>query len=395
MTSRLVRALVLSVSLTAAFAARPVSMDVGLARDRQAVGDGRLAPDPSVEPAAEAVDDLLLELRKRLLETNADSDTLHSEAVAIATEVQEHVNTSIQQRRQPIEVQFKRWTQQVGSLRLRDVSPGWLAMISTNIFMLILMWRMWKEARAALHDSGLLISQAKLASDVQKDKIKLSSKVPSKESEAADAIYYSPMPPLEIALALSGDNTRDEYESDASVALSADALPIPESFKCPITKEIMNDPVTTVDGLTYERESILAWFRLGKRTSPLTNAALPSLVLTQNIALKSAISEFRRLRPELRQREMQRRDFEAAVDSWQTEVAELRQKCMDKEEMLEKREAEMKEQNFKMAMMEVAASSLTRRLASTDTGVSTTIATVDAGDPPLLEAASAPSIQWV
>ena len=31
---------------------------------------------------------------------------------------------------------------------------------------------------------------------------------------------------------------------------------IPDEFKCPITTEIMKDPVIAADGITYERKSI-------------------------------------------------------------------------------------------------------------------------------------------
>jgi len=46
-----------------------------------------------------------------------------------------------------------------------------------------------------------------------------------------------------------------------------------DSFQCPLTMEVMTDPVITADGQTYERTGIESWFALGKRTSPLTGAA--------------------------------------------------------------------------------------------------------------------------
>jgi interleukin-1 receptor-associated kinase 4 len=63
------------------------------------------------------------------------------------------------------------------------------------------------------------------------------------------------------------------------------------SFQCPLTMEMMRDPVMTVDGQTYERREITSWFALGNRTSPLTGAELPSTNLTPNIALRKAIQE--------------------------------------------------------------------------------------------------------
>ena len=49
--------------------------------------------------------------------------------------------------------------------------------------------------------------------------------------------------------------------------------PLP-SFLCPISGEIMINPVFTVDGQTYERVEIEGWFRLGHDTSPSTGTEL-------------------------------------------------------------------------------------------------------------------------
>jgi hypothetical protein len=60
---------------------------------------------------------------------------------------------------------------------------------------------------------------------------------------------------------------------------------------CPLTMEVMREPVITADGQTYERTEIHKWFALGNRTSPLTGAELPSTNLTPNIALRKFIQE--------------------------------------------------------------------------------------------------------
>ena len=67
---------------------------------------------------------------------------------------------------------------------------------------------------------------------------------------------------------------------------------IPDSFLCPITSELMADPVTTADGFTYEREAINEWFNSGHNTSPLTGATLPDKRLTPVNVLKSIIQEW-------------------------------------------------------------------------------------------------------
>ena len=53
------------------------------------------------------------------------------------------------------------------------------------------------------------------------------------------------------------------------------ATVVPDQYLCPITLEIMRDPVTTVDGITYERVAIADWLA-NKDTSPLSGALLSS-----------------------------------------------------------------------------------------------------------------------
>jgi Mg-chelatase subunit ChlD len=67
-----------------------------------------------------------------------------------------------------------------------------------------------------------------------------------------------------------------------------------QNFLCPITQEVMTDPVIGSDGITYERAAIEAWFAAGHSTSPLTRAPMTSRSLVPNIALRAMIEEARR-----------------------------------------------------------------------------------------------------
>lgn len=67
-----------------------------------------------------------------------------------------------------------------------------------------------------------------------------------------------------------------------------------EHFICPISLEIMEDPVVTTDGSSYERASIEAWFQKTDR-DPLTNEIVRSKVLVANKTLKTAIQAARDL----------------------------------------------------------------------------------------------------
>ncbi|CAG9460257.1 unnamed protein product [Pedinophyceae sp. YPF-701] len=69
-------------------------------------------------------------------------------------------------------------------------------------------------------------------------------------------------------------------------------------FECPITAEVMNDPVTAADGQTYERSAIEAWLRTS-RVSPLTGARMPHRNLVPNHQLRSMIIEWRERQPSM------------------------------------------------------------------------------------------------
>ena len=72
----------------------------------------------------------------------------------------------------------------------------------------------------------------------------------------------------------------------------------PAEFMCPITYEVMEDPVCTADGHTYERREIFRWL-CKHDTSPLTGAPLPNKALTPNIGLRQVIAAWRAEHPEV------------------------------------------------------------------------------------------------
>ena len=67
--------------------------------------------------------------------------------------------------------------------------------------------------------------------------------------------------------------------------------PVPDHYLCPISLEIMEDPVICSDGITYERREIKRWLQ-SHNTSPKTNVELASKSLISNFALKSGIDKF-------------------------------------------------------------------------------------------------------
>ena len=73
------------------------------------------------------------------------------------------------------------------------------------------------------------------------------------------------------------------------------AAEVPDDFICSITGEIMTDPVSALDGFTYERAAITEWLRT-KDTSPKTGATLESKILIPNYNLRSVIRAFNEAR---------------------------------------------------------------------------------------------------
>ncbi|KAM9235998.1 WD repeat, SAM and U-box domain-containing protein 1 isoform 3-T3 [Leptosomus discolor] len=67
---------------------------------------------------------------------------------------------------------------------------------------------------------------------------------------------------------------------------------VPDEFLCPITRELMKDPVIAADGYSYEKEAMENWISNKRRSSPMTNLPLHSLLLTPNRTLKMAISRW-------------------------------------------------------------------------------------------------------
>ncbi|XP_027335756.1 U-box domain-containing protein 44-like isoform X2 [Abrus precatorius] len=66
-----------------------------------------------------------------------------------------------------------------------------------------------------------------------------------------------------------------------------------QSFYCPITQDVMVDPVETSSGQTFERIAIEKWFAEGNRLCPLTLIPLDTSILRPNKTLKQSIEEWK------------------------------------------------------------------------------------------------------
>lgn len=66
----------------------------------------------------------------------------------------------------------------------------------------------------------------------------------------------------------------------------------PEDFRCPISLELMTDPVTVSTGQTYDRASIQKWLSSGNLLCPKTGKTLTTTELIPNSTLRKLIQQF-------------------------------------------------------------------------------------------------------
>lgn len=66
----------------------------------------------------------------------------------------------------------------------------------------------------------------------------------------------------------------------------------PEELRCPISLQLMYDPVIIASGQTYERICIEKWFSDGHNTCPKTQQKLSHLSLTPNYCVKGLVSNW-------------------------------------------------------------------------------------------------------
>ncbi|KAK6160386.1 hypothetical protein DH2020_003767 [Rehmannia glutinosa] len=73
----------------------------------------------------------------------------------------------------------------------------------------------------------------------------------------------------------------------------SEQIPVPpEELRCPISLQLMYDPVIIASGQTYERVCIEKWFSDGHNTCPKTQQQLPHLSLTPNYCVKGLVASW-------------------------------------------------------------------------------------------------------
>lgn len=87
---------------------------------------------------------------------------------------------------------------------------------------------------------------------------------------------------------------REENEANIKLGKRKKAdedMNTPVEFRCPISMELMHDPVVCSDGHTYDKESIDRMFKINKLISPMTREKI-NKIYTPNITLKKLINDY-------------------------------------------------------------------------------------------------------
>uniref|UniRef100_A0A1J3FK65 RING-type E3 ubiquitin transferase n=2 Tax=Noccaea caerulescens TaxID=107243 RepID=A0A1J3FK65_NOCCA len=101
---------------------------------------------------------------------------------------------------------------------------------------------------------------------------------------------------ISLAFYLSKDADTDRLDKmvtkNTDESKKSDKLAIPVDFLCPVSLELMKDPVIVATGQTYERAYIQRWIDCGNLTCPKTQQKLEHFTLTPNYVLRSLISRW-------------------------------------------------------------------------------------------------------
>ncbi|KAI4381403.1 hypothetical protein MLD38_007475 [Melastoma candidum] len=111
-------------------------------------------------------------------------------------------------------------------------------------------------------------------------------------SDSSGTFHFRPSSSVGRRMRKSGSRSASSMSPVAARFLE----PMYEAFYCPLSKNIMEDPVTIESGITYDRKAIAEWFKKyeGEEVMcPVTRQRLLSQNLNTNIALKTAIEEWK------------------------------------------------------------------------------------------------------
>lgn len=111
--------------------------------------------------------------------------------------------------------------------------------------------------------------------------------------------YVSASKEISMNLEKSGSKTLSATSSSSMAfpQLNHYMEPLYDTFFCPLTKKVMEDPVTVESGVTYERSAITQWFEKfadeAELVCPKSGQTLKSRNVNSNVAFKATIDEWK------------------------------------------------------------------------------------------------------
>ena len=95
-----------------------------------------------------------------------------------------------------------------------------------------------------------------------------------------------------IAIGIGGKIPGQTDTSDGNFITANEDDKVYQTMMCPISQTLMNDPVVTPYGISYERNSIEEWLK-NHDTDPMTHQHLTKDMLVTNYTLKSIIKDYK------------------------------------------------------------------------------------------------------
>lgn len=148
--------------------------------------------------------------------------------------------------------------------------------------------------------TGLVCMANSLGSAAEEDGLKRVSQLNKELRELVDLITDEKECGIELFDQITNALTalKDIKYKKNEATLSATSLPklknvvVPEQFLCPISSELMRDPVILASGQTYDRPYIEAWLQERRRTCPRTEQVLHHSMLTPNHLIRNMIAQW-------------------------------------------------------------------------------------------------------
>ena len=153
-----------------------------------------------------------------------------------------------------------------------------------------------KQALQKATAAKLLVDTEKCSNDLQEAQTQLAFAQEYFHLKSDILHKFGDPSSLEISTSIDQCNYPSLIQPEQNYRLTnqllEEAHPFADQLICPISMELMIDPVSASDGHTYERQSIESWLS-EHCTSPRTNLPLSTKILTPNWTIRSIIQQIR------------------------------------------------------------------------------------------------------